>query len=192
MRFLYFAVFLTSFQRQHLGRFSPKGQWKFWFCVQTCHGWSIVLWIQVSTKFPCNFDFHLDARKSQSSGRLCQWFVALTRVCCCSELEQLLQSDENLKPLMASLHRQYKEICLREATEQELRSDLKTVWDNFSNKRRLDINVRFSRQRPTVPLMLWWISRWHDRPVLPLLAKYAVLPSKTSWCCLCIYLLYFN
>jgi hypothetical protein len=55
---------------------------------------------------------------------------------------------------MASLHRQYKEICLREATEQELRSDLKTVWDNFSNKRRLDINVRFSRQRPTVPLML--------------------------------------
>ncbi len=65
-----------------------------------------------------------------------------------------MQSDENLKPLMASLHRQYNEIRLREVTEQELRSDLKTVWDNFSNKRRLDINVKFSRQRPTAPLML--------------------------------------
>jgi hypothetical protein len=71
-----------------------------------------------------------------------------------SELERLLQSNEHLKPVMAGLHRQYNDICLREATERDLRDDLKTVWDNHSNKRRLDINVKFSLQRPTAPLML--------------------------------------
>jgi hypothetical protein len=65
-----------------------------------------------------------------------------------------LKIDETLKPRMARLHQQFQEICRREATEQDLRNDLKTVWDNFSNKRRLDINVKFSRQMPTPPLML--------------------------------------
>jgi hypothetical protein len=55
---------------------------------------------------------------------------------------------------MARLHLQFQEICDREATEQELRNDLKTVWSNHSSQRRLDINVKFSRQRPTPPLML--------------------------------------
>ena len=71
-----------------------------------------------------------------------------------SELERLVQSDEHLKPIMASLYQQYNDICRREATERDLRSDLKTVWDNHRNQRRLDINVKFSLQRPTAPLML--------------------------------------
>ena len=72
----------------------------------------------------------------------------------CSQRDQLFQNDEKLKPVMATLHRQFQEICRREETEQELRNDLKTVWDNHRNHRRLDINVKFSRQAPTPPLML--------------------------------------
>jgi hypothetical protein len=52
------------------------------------------------------------------------------------------------------LHRQFRDVCQREATERELRNDLKTVWDNHSSSRRLDINVRFCSQSPTPPLML--------------------------------------
>jgi hypothetical protein len=55
---------------------------------------------------------------------------------------------------MSSLHRQFKDILQREGTEEALRSDLKTVWENHSSKRNLTINVAFCRQRPTAPLML--------------------------------------
>ena len=72
----------------------------------------------------------------------------------CSELELLVKSDEKLKPVMACLHQQLQDICLREATEQDLRNDLKTVWENHGSTRRLDINVKFITQRPTAPLML--------------------------------------
>jgi hypothetical protein len=73
---------------------------------------------------------------------------------CCSELELLIKSDEQLKPVMARLYQQFQDICLRESTEQDLRNDLKTVWENHSSARRLDINVKFIRLRPTAPLML--------------------------------------
>ena len=44
---------------------------------------------------------------------------------------------------MARLYQQFQDICLRESTEQDLRNDLKTVWENHSSARRLDINVKF-------------------------------------------------
>jgi hypothetical protein len=72
----------------------------------------------------------------------------------CSELELLVKTDEKWKPVMACLHQQLQDIYLREATEQDLRNDLKTVWENHGSTRRLDINVKFITQRPTAPLML--------------------------------------
>lgn len=71
-----------------------------------------------------------------------------------SELERLMKCDERLKPAMASLHRNLKDIHDREVIEEALRNDLKTVWDNHSSKRNLTINVQFCRQRPTAPLMI--------------------------------------